>query len=250
MAVNPYARPDISEVLAARKPRSRLVMVFVVGAILAVVVALLLPAVQRGGGARRFQSRNNLKQIVFALHNYADAFGALPPACTFDSGGTPLHSWRTLILPFLEESSLYATIDLSKPWDDPANARARESTVFVFGNPGAKLPPQHTTCLGVVTETSCLRPGEPRLFADITDGTSNTLLLVDVPAANAVHWMAPQDADESLILAIRPNMGLTFPGGFNVAFVDGSTRFLSENLTAAQRLALISAAGGDSPGEF
>src|SRR5918997_1599426 len=84
---------------------------------------------------RRIRCLNNLKQIVLALHNYEQAHKALPPAYTVDATGRPLHSWRTLILPYLEQEPLYRAIDLSKPWNDPANARALETTLLVFGCP-------------------------------------------------------------------------------------------------------------------
>ncbi len=92
-------------------------------AILALLIAFLLPATRSSrGAARRAQCTNNLKQIALALHNYEQAYKSFPPAYTVDANGRPLHSWRTLILPFLEQESLYRAIDLSKPWNDPANA--------------------------------------------------------------------------------------------------------------------------------
>ena len=75
---------------------------------------------------------NNLKQIALALLNYEQAHHALPPAYTVDAQGRPLHSWRTLILPYLDQESLYQTIDLSKPWNDPANAKALETSLPFF----------------------------------------------------------------------------------------------------------------------
>src|SRR5262245_49759347 len=107
--------------------RSRIVEILVVLAFLALLVALLLPLSRSARpAARRAQCTNNLKQIALALHDYEQEHGALPPAYTVDAAGRPLHSWRTLILPYLEQEKLYQSIDLSKPWNDPANAQARE----------------------------------------------------------------------------------------------------------------------------
>jgi len=101
--------------------------------VLMVGVALLLPSVTRGReAARRTQCKNNLKQIMLALHNYHDEYHAFPPAFTTDCDGNRLHSWRTLILPYLDQQQLYTTIDLSKPWNDPANAEAFKTTVHVY----------------------------------------------------------------------------------------------------------------------
>src|SRR5262245_3382414 len=65
---------------------------------------LLLPAVSVAREpARRMQCLNNLKQIALALHNYDATYGSLPPAYIADASGKPMHSWRVLILPFLEQ---------------------------------------------------------------------------------------------------------------------------------------------------
>ncbi|MFN0054259.1 MAG: DUF1559 domain-containing protein, partial [Planctomycetales bacterium] len=82
-----------------------LAVLLVCGGILA---ALLLPAVQQAReAARRTQCKNNLHQIGLALHNYHDAFNSFPPAYIPDASGRPMHSWRVLILPFLDQAPLY-----------------------------------------------------------------------------------------------------------------------------------------------
>src|SRR5206468_2619679 len=86
--------------------------------VLALLICLMLPAVRTARpAAYRNQCHNNLKQIALALRNYEELYHALPPAYTTDSNGNALHSWRTLILPFLGERQLYESIDLAKPWD-------------------------------------------------------------------------------------------------------------------------------------
>ena len=161
-----------------------------------------LQSAHRSPDHPRTQCKNNLKQIALALHNYNDQYGALPPAYTVDENGTPLHSWRTFILPFLEQKPLYDKIDLTKAWDDPVNAEAYKSTIWAYRCPSADGPETHTTYLAVVTSNSCLRAAEPRLLSEITDGTANTLMVIEADLEHAVHWMSPMDADESLIMAI------------------------------------------------
>jgi predicted RNA-binding Zn-ribbon protein involved in translation (DUF1610 family) len=81
-----------------------------------ILLALLLPAVQAGrDAARRTQSAMNEKQILLAIHNYHDTYGQLPPAYIPDADGKPMHSWRVLILPFIEQLHLYNQYDFSKP---------------------------------------------------------------------------------------------------------------------------------------
>ena len=127
MSDGPYRSPHADE---SSEPVSRpksgawglIKALLIITAILAVAVALFLPTVRTAReAARRSSCSNNLKQIGIALQNYADTYGSLPPAYSVDANGNRLHSWRTLILPFLEANPLYSTIDLSKPWDDPAN---------------------------------------------------------------------------------------------------------------------------------
>ena len=60
---------------------------------------------------------NNLKQIGLAFHNYADAYRSFPPAVIYGPDGKPWHSWRVLLLPFLEQQPLYEQYDFSQPWD-------------------------------------------------------------------------------------------------------------------------------------
>jgi hypothetical protein len=94
----------------------------VVIAIIAVLIAFLLPAVRSArGAAYRSHCSSNLKQIALALHNYHDTFGAFPPAYVADESGKPMHSWRVLILPFLESSPLYDKYRFDEPWDGPNN---------------------------------------------------------------------------------------------------------------------------------
>jgi len=114
--------------------------------ILGILFAFFLPAERAPRTvARRSQCKNNLKQIGLALHIYHETHGAFPPACTVDANGKPLHSWRTVILPFLGQKDLYESIDLTKPWNDPANAEAFATQVHAFSCPSAKLDTGFTT---------------------------------------------------------------------------------------------------------
>src|SRR5262249_51846003 len=128
-----------------------LLELLVVVAIIGILIALLLPVTRSAGpAARRSQCVYNLKQIGLALYHYEQAHKALPPAYTVDESGRPLHSWRTLILPYLEQESLYQTIDLAKPWNDPANAKALKTIPSVFRCPEMAGPQNTTTYLAIV----------------------------------------------------------------------------------------------------
>ena len=213
--------------------------------IIAVLYVLLLPppGTSTKDVWRRSKCSNNLKQIGLALLNYHDVYQAFPPAYTVDADGRRLHSWRTLLLPWLDQKPLYDTIDLSKPWDDPANANAFHAELSIFRCPEADCPENHATYLAIVASDGCMRPGASAKISEITDGLSNTLVVIEAPSAHAVHWMAPMDASESLVTGFGPATKPHHKGGQFVAFVDGHVRFIKDQVTAAQWRALISIAG-------
>jgi prepilin-type processing-associated H-X9-DG protein len=233
------------------KPKSgrrfRLVEVVLVLGIIPILIALLLPATRSARpAARRAQCVNNLKQIAHALHSYEQAHKALPPAYTVDGKGRPLHSWRTLILPYLEQGPFYQTIDLSKPWDDPANSMALKAIVPVFRCPEAVGPQNTTTYLAIVAPNGCLIPNESRRLAEITDPHDSTLMVIEAGEENAVPWMAPVDADESLVMSLGPTTKLHHTGGTNACFIDGHATFLKASTLIEVRRALISISGNDN----
>jgi prepilin-type processing-associated H-X9-DG protein len=246
--------PEFNDALPKPKSRRafRIVELMVVIGIIAVLIALLLPVMRRSAGpaAHRAMCVNNLKQIALALLTYERAHGTLPPAYTVNSKGVPLHSWRTLILPYLEQRSLYQTIDLSKPWNDPANANARETAVSVFRCPVAAGPLNTTTYLAIAGPNGCLVPAKGRRLSEITDTHESTLMVIDAGAENAVPWMAPVDADESLVLSIGPKTKLHHAGGTNACLVDGSVRFLKTNIRPSVRHALMTISGNDTPAAY
>jgi hypothetical protein len=216
-------------------------------AVVMLLVLLMLPDSSHRDSHRRARCISHLKMIALALNNYLAVHKTFPPSYTTDADGKPLHSWRTLILPQLDQKALYDSIDLTKPWDDPVNAAAFKKAVDVYRCPSADVGrDNYTTYLAVVTPESCLRPGERRPSSDITDGLTLTLLVIEVDADHAVPWMAPTDADEELILSLGKKSRLHHAGGMPAVFVDASARFLPADLPADQRRALISIAGGDN----
>lgn len=248
MSSNLQDDPDFTGAFSKPRSRPRFTLLHLVAAvgIIGLLIGLMLPARRTArGAAKRLQCQSNLKQIALALQGYERAYKALPPAHTVDASGQPLHSWRTLILPFLDEQELYETIDLSKPWNDPANARAFQTTVRPYQCPEAGRGDNTTSYLAIAAPNGCFRPGQPRRLAEITDPHALTLMLIEAGPDNAVPWMRPVDADESLVMGLGPTSKLNHAGGMNWCFVDGGIRYMSAETSAEIRRAVMSIAGNE-----
>ncbi|WP_165069801.1 DUF1559 family PulG-like putative transporter [Paludisphaera rhizosphaerae] len=217
-------------------------------AVALLAIALLTSAFVAQGleSAQRARCAHNLMQIMLALENYSQRHGALPPAYTVDANGRRLHSWRALILDALDSSNAYNSIDFSKPWDDPVNAQAFAEPLSVFHCPNlTDLPVNRTVYRAIVGPRNFLLPTDPRPLATITDDRGTTLAVVEVAAEDAVHWMAPEDADEAMVLKLGGHAKLPHADGFIVSSADAGIHFLKATTNAELRQALISVDGGE-----
>lgn len=250
MSDNPFAGPE--ELPHSGKSIIGMIIKVAFGLVVVMLIAVFFLPTTRNAreAARRSQCKNNLKQIALALHSYHDNYGAFPPAFTVDEAGQPLHSWRTLILPFVEQQALYELIDLSKPWNDPANSKAFEARVSVFCCPSTQLENNETTYFGVSGEHSVFFGNQSRQLADIKDGASDTLMVVEMPPESAIPWMMPQDAGLAAIQKIRASEKLAHSEGFNFVRCDGSAQFLSSQVDDTVLQALVTIDGGETVGEY
>jgi prepilin-type processing-associated H-X9-DG protein len=214
------------------------------------LVALLFPAVPAAReAARRAQSVNNLKQLGLAMHNYADGHGSFPPRAIFDADGKPLLSWRVELLPFLGQEPLYDQFHLDEPWDSEHNKALVNQMPPVFRNPSSPAPPGRTDYLVPAGKGSIFEGREGTPFSKITDGVSNTLLVVEVNPDAAVIWTKPDDfvyqADNPLV-----GLGKAHPGGFNATMGDGSVRFIPAQIDPKVFLRLLKMADGQPVGQY
>jgi hypothetical protein len=180
------------------------------------------PTAEQSNNAR---SQNNLKQIGLAFHNYADTYGGtFPAAAICDPRGKPLLSWRVAILPWLEQDRLYKEFHLDEPWDSEHNKKLLDQMPKTYALPGAKVKPGTTVYQVFVGKDALFQTNQKRRFpAEITDGTSNTILVVE--AADPVPWTKPAD------IPFGDKDPRTQIGGWNgdyvnVGICDGSVRKL------------------------
>ena len=161
-------------------------------AVTGIAAALLLPAVQQARStARQMQMTNNMKQVALAMLNHEAAIKRFPSAYTVDEDGKPLHSWRVKLLPYLDQYQLYEQIRLDEPWDSEWNSQFHDAVIPVYQDPRMDLAPGQAVMSVVVGEGTVFDPASKRgcSLSQITDGTSNTVLLVE--RAEPFCWMDP-----------------------------------------------------------
>jgi hypothetical protein len=211
------------------------------------VTTLLKPAARAlHDNAYRSASMSNLKQIGLALHNYHDVHKAFPAVANFDGDGKRLLSWRVHILPYLGEEKLYKEFHLDEPWDSEHNKKLVARMPNSFAVPGFSDSDKGlTTYLAPVAANAMWTGTATRVkIAEVTDGTSNTIFVIDATDKHAVPWTKPADytydpKDPAAGLAYR------YGNGVLALFTDGSVSALPKTINAQMMLALFTRNGGE-----
>ncbi|MBQ7110946.1 MAG: DUF1559 domain-containing protein [Thermoguttaceae bacterium] len=261
---------ETTEKNAARRRRAYWGILGAVAVLGAAVLFGLLSAfaLRLREATRQERCEQNLQRIYRAFAEYADVNGAYPPAFTVDAEGRKLHSWRVLLLPYLDDEALFAQIRLDEPWDSDWNSQFHSQTPNVFKCASTPETFDDKTCrcaFSVVlsdggekgkkgkdggnkesgegeeggedgVETAFRADGTSVAPEDLRDGAANTILCVE--RKSPVCWMAP-DAEPTAARVLEENgkpvrervdFGCWHGRGANVLMFDGSTRFLSEKL--------------------
>ncbi|MCH9652347.1 MAG: DUF1559 domain-containing protein [Planctomycetes bacterium] len=245
-----------SQTTAPKKSNTTLIVILAIFAgggllIIPILIALLLPAVQQArDAARRSVSKNNLKQIGLAMHNYHDTYLVFPPGGTETTEGKPYHSWQTYIIPFMEQGRLYNQIDFDQPWTDPANQSLFQQEIPQYINPAIeeKVSPEGLGLSHYVGNKLLLKTNGNMGIRNILDGTANTIMAIET-GQNFKPWGDPTNIAEPAAI-MGPGNKTSFRGGNQVLMSDGAVRFISENIDPAVLKALSTPDRGEVIGEF
>lgn len=195
----------------------------------------------------RMRSSNNLKQIGIATHDYAEHAGYLPRTM-LDDRGDVLHSWMTVILPYVEQQALYDKLDLTRSWNSDVNREWFTQRLQVYENPGLRhvetvdgSGPAH-----YAMNMHLAGVGKPVAFSDVFDGTAKTIWIGEINEG-IPPWGRPGNwRDPAIGLGTSPHgFSAVWPGGGQFTFVDGSVHFLSDQIDPEVLRALATPAGGE-----
>jgi hypothetical protein len=209
-----------------------------------VLVALLIPAVhQARQAAQKTQSRNNLKQLALAVHNYQDVYSCLPLGGDVRDDGTAMHGWYTRLIPYLDASDLYSRINLHLPWDHPVQLLPFRRTLPIALIPGVE-PQSSGDGYGLLhypANPNAMHRNHCITIDEMTTGTANNWLFGEA-SGNYQPWGYPFNWR---FLDTPFNSGPAgygiWPDGCNIGLADGSVRFLSSNTDAAVLTTLANA---------
>lgn len=192
--------------------------------------------------------KQNLKDILLALHNYHDTYNTFPPRAKLSKDGKPLLSWRVAILPWLGEGELYNQFWPDEAWDGPHNKLLIQKMPPVFASPNVspeKRAEGMTTYLGIIAKKSLFSSDKAITIRQIRDGTSNTIAIIDAKGDHAVPWTKPEDLFVNLEHPQRALFGETGEGIW-AGICDGSVLKIRAGLKATTLRQLIQIDDGEA----
>jgi hypothetical protein len=191
---------------------------------------------------------NDLKQQMLSMHNWHDTYNVFPAHANYDKDGKPLLSWRVHVLPYLDQQALYQQFHLDEPWDSEHNKKLIAQMPQVFAVDGSNVAKEGKTgyVFPILKDGSGITNGTKAgiQIQEITDGTSNTAMIVTVDDEHSVIWTKP---DDLVVDPQKPLAGLRFDssGLFQVGFADGSVRRILKTIDPKVWLAVLTRAGGE-----
>ena len=221
------------------------------------------------GVTRRLDCNCRLKQISLAMFNYHEVYGSFPPAFVLGPDGQKWHSWRVLVLPYLDQKKLYSEYRFDEPWDGPNNRKLLAKMPEVFACPSQPCPPKQAVVLSigvlacsggpsvnsgftsysvVLGQDCAFRGARPVHRDEITDGLAHTLLVGEC-TRTTIPWTKPDDIDIAFHAKLGDPDGFGSPhspgAGVNFGMADCRVEFLSTSLPQTTVDALFTRNGGE-----
>jgi len=240
-------------------------LLFIAGVVSAMVLAnlCLVPSlVYPAFVARMNACKNNLKNLALGLHNYYDAHDTFPQY----KAGDPSVSWRVQLLPFLGHKVLRQSYADTAAWDGQTNLNVGQVQLDEYQCPSdwaqRDTDPQgrHFTSYTLpVSDTGIFREDRSLTFPEITDGTSNTMMVLEA-CQSGIVWTEPRDrvvAEHSIKIRSRnepmdqkPLLSSDHPEVAMTALADGSVRRLSSKMEPSVLQKLLTADGHEEIDDF
>jgi prepilin-type processing-associated H-X9-DG protein len=232
-----------AEMPSAASVIAMVVCLLLVGAGLAV---LFLPA---DGSAREAGPRptcaNNLKQLGVGLHNYHEEYGCFPCAVEMNDEGQAMRSWRTTILPYVEHGHLFERYKLDEPWNSTSNQSLLDEIPGGYRCPAVRYAGSTETSYVMIVGEGTVggEPNEGVSYKDITDGTSRTIMAIEV-AESGIPWLEPRDvtvqeAVEYITNPAASDRKHAHRGGVMVLMADGSVYFIGASIDPQNLTSLL-----------
>ncbi len=235
------------------RQKRRLVMIGLTTLLLGLAGKFVVAVMDAREAARQTNCRGRFCQLNLALSNYQEFYGSLPPAYVVDANGKPMHSWRVLILPFMDGNDLYKKYRFDEPWNSPHNSQLQyDHPRRQYCCPGCPDPDQSVfTNYVVIVGPDTPFPGATSTrTGDFDDGEANTILIAEINNSD-IHWMEPRDLSfETMSFRIndpnRPGISSPHPKGPGVCFHDVCSGFrLHSSISPNTLRALMTISGHD-----
>ena len=197
------------------------------------------------------QAQCPLNQLELAMHNYHEEYGCLPPAYVADASGRPIHSWRVLLLPFVEQRELYEQYDFSESWDGPNNLLLADQMPRIFHCPSEPESATYTNYV-VIRGPDTPFPGEETTsFDDFADGLGQTIFIAEI-ANSSICWLEPRDLDvEEMSFSVndqtKPSLSSSRRRGPYVVFGDSISAHWVSGSLAPEALEAMTTIAGHEP---
>jgi prepilin-type processing-associated H-X9-DG protein len=198
--------------------------------VVAFVFWWLSPRVEQRPISAESICRHNLRTIGLALSSYGQRWGYAPPAVVTDAEGLPLYSWRVLLLPYLDQETLYSAYNFRLAWNTAENRTVGSSPVETYLCPSSLSRNKMSTNYLAMVGNDTLWPGsEARSLAVLSRSASEVIQIIEVQNTG-IRWIEPRDLS---VYEVYPQINLSngvklpHPGGTHVLLGDGSVQFVT-----------------------